>query len=223
MTTSTDRSSSSSLSSAQVDGPAATVSTNQVANSTGYQDKSTVTDIMPTAANSSRLLPMNQTSASSGQIVSPLSSGSSIASNSSQSSFQAIVTGNSTYNISSLSSGPSSGVAKLNASASAKWNSGNSSTYPMPSVEPLSTVSTALNSSHTSGMFSNATFPNGTTATPSPSKVVAEAAFKVAAAASSSPTNTPKAKKVFAHYLLGTITQEHAQKDIDDAIAMGVL
>jgi hypothetical protein len=32
---------------------------------------------------------------------------------------------------------------------------------------------------------------------------------------------TTKAKKVFAHYLLGTITQAHAQQDIDEAIAMG--
>lgn len=45
-------------------------------------------------------------------------------------------------------------------------------------------------------------------------------ATPAAAATSASPTS--KAKKVFAHYMLGTVTQAHAQQDIDEAIAMGV-
>jgi len=43
---------------------------------------------------------------------------------------------------------------------------------------------------------------------------------EVIAAKSSTPTK--KAKKVFAHYMLGTVNQVHAQQDIDEAIAMGV-
>lgn len=49
-------------------------------------------------------------------------------------------------------------------------------------------------------------------------KVNGAARIEAAAAA----TTTTKAKKVFAHYMLGTITQAHAQQDIDEAIAMGV-
>jgi hypothetical protein len=45
--------------------------------------------------------------------------------------------------------------------------------------------------------------------------------FAVAVAATSA-TPTSKAKKVFAHYILGTVTQAHAQQNIDEAIAMGV-
>ncbi|KAH8193612.1 hypothetical protein TruAng_012222 [Truncatella angustata] len=44
----------------------------------------------------------------------------------------------------------------------------------------------------------------------------------VIAARSDTPTATPKAKKVFAHYMLGTVTAEHANQDIDEAIAMGI-
>ena len=67
--------------------------------------------------------------------------------------------------------------------------------------------------------FSNKPIPTGTWAAArlGPSVVLAAAAV-----ASPSASQTPKAKRVFAHYMLGTVTQEHARQDIDEAVAMGV-
>ena len=90
------------------------------------------------------------------------------------------------------------------------------------SPDPGSTRLPIIKTSDQSLPYRNSSNNSIPTATRAAARLRPVGVLAAAAVASPSASQTPKAKKVFAHYMLGTVTQEHARQDIDEAIAMGV-
>ena len=85
---------------------------------------------------------------------------------------------------------------------------------------PSSSIPAILSQTGTSSLYTNSSKSSAPTSTLAAEFLRDRGVALVQEAAAA--MTTVKAKKVFAHYMLGTVTQEHAQQDIDEAIAMGV-